>query len=82
MAFRRRTTVGHLPTTVEDLYGQLPRPETAPKALWLHQGDVLRQWQNDHVSASDVAIELPTGSGKTLVGGLVGSSAGVCRGNV
>lgn len=47
--------------------------DTAIGSLWRHQADVLRNFVEPNVlSADDVAIELPTGSGKTLVGGLIG----------
>ncbi|MEF2967403.1 hypothetical protein V3851_16375 [Paenibacillus sp. M1] len=42
-----------------------------------HQADVLRVYQNK-LKSSDVAMELPTGSGKTLIGLLVGHIGGVC----
>ena len=38
-----------------------------PKDLWAHQADVLRDYLA-HVDDADLAIELPTGAGKTLVG--------------
>ncbi len=41
-------------------------------ALWSHQVDQLRDYQRDHLDTLDIALELPTGSGKTLVGLLVG----------
>ena len=34
----------------------------------------MRAWHRDHPDASHVAIELPTGAGKTLVGGPIGGS--------
>ena len=37
------------------------------KDLWAHQADVLRDYLA-HVDDADLAIELPTGAGKTLVG--------------
>jgi hypothetical protein len=37
----------------------------------VHQGDVVRAWHGSHLNSRDVAIELPTGAGKTLVGGLI-----------
>src|SRR5205814_1746675 len=36
--------------------------------LWAHQADVLRAYARDHETTRDVALELPTGMGKTLVG--------------
>lgn len=36
--------------------------------LWSHQSDLLRSYFEQFRSAADVALELPTGTGKTLVG--------------
>jgi hypothetical protein len=49
----------------------LAQSSKGPEALWSHQADVLRSWFKEHRDAADVAIELPTGAGKTLVGGLI-----------
>ncbi|MAT06829.1 MAG: hypothetical protein CL424_17485, partial [Acidimicrobiaceae bacterium] len=56
----------------EQLYRSLPRANEAPRALWAHQADVLRTWHQHHLETADVALELPTGAGKTLVAGLIG----------
>ncbi|MFB8369620.1 DEAD/DEAH box helicase [Pseudarthrobacter sp. NPDC055928] len=45
---------------------------TGAPPLWDHQGQVLRGWHQQFVSARDVALELPTGAGKTLVAGVIG----------
>lgn len=55
----------------EALYRALAETNNGPPALWVHQGEVLRTWHSGHQDTSDVAIELPTGAGKTLVGGLI-----------
>jgi hypothetical protein len=39
--------------------------------LLSHQADVLRIYQSDAIDKSDVAFQMPTGSGKTLVGVLL-----------
>jgi hypothetical protein len=41
------------------------------EGLLAHQADILRRYQAEAFDKSDVAIELPTGSGKTLVGLLI-----------
>lgn len=41
------------------------------KGLLTHQGHVLAEYQSKALSAPNVAIKLPTGSGKTLVGALI-----------
>lgn len=45
--------------------------DSAVDNLWSQQADVLRTYARDHQSTPDVALELPTGSGKTLIGLLV-----------
>lgn len=39
--------------------------------LWSHQEQLLDLYHLDHLNANNVALELPTGSGKTLVGLLI-----------
>ena len=55
----------------ESLFGELPRTPQGVGALWSHQADQLRTYSEHHRDTPDVALELPTGSGKTLVGLLV-----------
>lgn len=55
----------------ETLFGELPRTPNGVGALWSHQADQLRTYAKDHRDTPDVALELPTGSGKTLVGLLI-----------
>lgn len=55
----------------ETLFGELARRRDGVGALWSHQVDQLREYHRDHLDTADVALELPTGSGKTLVGLLV-----------
>jgi hypothetical protein len=45
--------------------------DRAFKGLLTHQGHVLTEYQAKALSSPDVAIKLPTGSGKTLVGTLI-----------
>lgn len=68
MAFRGTTTEGPAPETPEDLYIDLPRRRDAVPGLWSHQVDLLRLYMEKHQNTSDLAIELPTGTGKTLTG--------------
>lgn len=58
----------------EELYlcGTLPRTTEAVDGLWLHQGEVIRGYADHHQTTPDLALELPTGSGKTLPGLLIG----------
>ncbi len=50
-----------------DLRGRAPDI----KHLWSHQADILRAYHQQFAKLRDVAIELPTGAGKTLVGLLI-----------
>lgn len=54
-----------------DLYNRVSERAGSPP-LWDHQGQVLRSWHEKFVNAGDVALELPTGAGKTLVAGVIG----------
>lgn len=58
----------------EELYlsGTLPRTTAAVDSLWTHQGDVIRGYAEKHQDTPDLALELPTGTGKTLPGLLIG----------
>lgn len=65
--FRQRTKQVTAPPTPEALFGVLPRTTTSHGALWSHQADILRSYASPSLlNKSDVALELPTGSGKTL----------------
>lgn len=68
MAFKGATTEAPAPATPEDLYIDLPRRRGAVPGLWSHQVDLLRLYVDDHQKTPDLAIELPTGTGKTLTG--------------
>lgn len=59
--------------TPEEMYlrGALPRTPDAVSSLWIHQGDVLRTYAETHKDTPDLALELPTGTGKTLPGLLI-----------
>lgn len=54
----------------EEMYarGSMPRTTDAVSSLWVHQGDVLRAYAAGHQQTPDLALELPTGTGKTLPG--------------
>ncbi|TSE13973.1 DEAD/DEAH box helicase, partial [Mesorhizobium intechi] len=66
MAFKSATPTEIVPTSPEEILLTLPR-RTIPGVL-LHQGEIMRSYAAQAVSDSDVALQLPTGSGKTLVG--------------
>jgi hypothetical protein len=62
---------GAAPETPEALYDRLRVSDADVVNLWSHQADALRDYYSKHVADADVAIELPTGAGKTLVGLLI-----------
>lgn len=66
MAFKKPTTHAAVPESPDRLFRDLPRRKHA--SLYDHQGQVLRSYVAKALGATDVALQLPTGSGKTLVG--------------
>ncbi|MEI2713597.1 MAG: DEAD/DEAH box helicase [Nocardioides sp.] len=74
MAFQGKTKkVQQQFDTPEEMYlrGSLPRTAGAVSGLWIHQGDVLRAYAEVHQKTPDLALELPTGTGKTMPGLLI-----------
>ena len=74
MAFQGKTKkVQQQFDSPEEMYlrGSLPRTAEAVSSLWIHQGDVLRAYAEKHQDTPDLALELPTGTGKTLPGLLI-----------
>lgn len=59
------------PKSPEDLYDTLQGTDPTVRHLWAHQADALRTYSEEHRDADDVALEFPTGAGKTLVGLLI-----------
>ena len=55
----------------ETLFHALQGRASEIKHLWSQQADLIRSYHKDYSNESDVALELPTGSGKTLVGLLI-----------
>ena len=66
MAFKKPTSHAAVPESPDRLFHDLPRRKHA--SLFDHQGQVLRNYVAQALDAPDVALQLPTGSGKTLVG--------------
>ncbi|MER5210976.1 DEAD/DEAH box helicase [Streptomyces sp. NPDC002838] len=67
MAFKGGATGTTEYATPEVLYPDLPRKPGSVPGLLVHQGDLLRRYAaEDHVSTPDLALELPTGTGKTI----------------
>jgi ATP-dependent helicase YprA (DUF1998 family) len=56
----------------EALFRALRPSDGGVRHLWAHQADLLRDYHALPANVTDVAVELPTGAGKTLVGQLLG----------
>ncbi|OLL70450.1 hypothetical protein Ae168Ps1_6197c [Pseudonocardia sp. Ae168_Ps1] len=69
--FRTRAIRRAVAETPERLFDDLPPRPGRPDALWAHQADVLRTYHREHLQTADIALELPTGAGKTLPGLLI-----------
>ena len=70
MAFKRLSPPTDAPDSPEELFRFLPRrkiPDVMP-----HQKDIMSTYASKSMDEPDVALQLPTGSGKTLVGLLIG----------
>ena len=69
MAFKKPSPDTSVPDSPEKLFLDLPRrriPDVLP-----HQKEMMRAYASEAMESSDVALQLPTGSGKTLVGLLI-----------
>lgn len=69
MAFTKISSRAAAPETPDLLFRELTRrkfPDVLP-----HQQDMMKRYASEALDASDVALQLPTGSGKTLVGLLI-----------
>lgn len=69
MAFKKTPPPMRVPDSPERLFRMLPRrriPDVMP-----HQKEIMRAYASQAVDMPDVALQLPTGSGKTLVGLLI-----------
>ncbi|WP_166786474.1 DEAD/DEAH box helicase [Cryobacterium sp. TMT2-15-1] len=71
MAFKQRSAPELTAATPEQLFQLLPRTGKSVASLWSHQADILRDYAQNFSTSRDLAIELPTGTGKTLPGLLI-----------
>lgn len=69
MAFKLNRTTAATPESPEALFRDLRNRKIAGPLA--HQADMLRLYQRNSLNSRDVALQLPTGSGKTLVGLLI-----------
>jgi superfamily II DNA or RNA helicase len=66
VAFKKTSAPSAVPDSPEKLLRELPRRKITD--VLLHQGEVMRTYAQSCAQEPDVALQLPTGSGKTLVG--------------
>ena len=69
MAFKKASPPTSVPDSPDKLLRELPRrkiPDVLP-----HQREIMRTYAADAMNVPDVALQLPTGSGKTLVALLI-----------
>lgn len=66
MAFKKPPSHLSTPDSPDKLFRDLPRRKHP--SLFDHQGQMLRAYVQEALDKPDVALQLPTGSGKTLVG--------------
>lgn len=71
MAIKKRADAELRAETPEKLFPLLRRTGANSDTLWPQQVDLLREYAEKRVNAKDLAIELPTGTGKTLTGLLI-----------
>lgn len=71
MPFVTRARDEDRPESPEALFRSLRPVDRSVRDLLLRQGDVLRAYAELPIGVPDVAVELPTGGGKTLVGLLI-----------
>ncbi|MGN7186978.1 DEAD/DEAH box helicase family protein [Microbacterium enclense] len=71
MAIKKRTDAELRAETPEKLFPLLRKTGANSDTLWPQQTDLLREYASKRVNAKDLAIELPTGTGKTLTGLLI-----------
>lgn len=71
MAIKKRADAELRAQTPEKLFSLLRKTGANSDTLWPQQVDLLREYAEKRVNAKDLAIELPTGTGKTLTGLLI-----------
>lgn len=66
--FKKVLTGEVKPSDPETLFRDLKTRSSDIQHLWSHQADLIRAYDKHHLNTSDIALELPTGTGKTLIG--------------
>lgn len=72
IGFKKVVTRATKPKDPESLFHDLRNRSPDIQHLWAHQADLLRAYNQKHLDTKDISFELPTGTGKTLVGLLLG----------
>jgi superfamily II DNA or RNA helicase len=68
--FRTSDSEEPKPQSIVLMFRDLDR-DSSVKYLYAHQDRVLEGYYQNHLQTKDLALELPTGTGKTLVGLLI-----------
>jgi DNA polymerase III delta prime subunit len=71
LGFKTSFAADDRPPDPESLFKDLKIKDPEVRYLWSHQADLLRAYDRDHQETPNVALELPTGTGKTLIGLLI-----------
>lgn len=71
MAFKPVSSGTPVPKSPLLLFEELPRMPGSIPEPWRQQGEILNHYTDAYIDKSDVAVELPTGTGKTIVGLLI-----------
>jgi len=69
--FKTVSKSSNVAETPASLFHDLSNRSDEIKYLWAHQKEILDKYFSSHLNDNDVAIELPTGAGKTLIGLLI-----------
>lgn len=72
MPFKPVSSASPVPQGPLRLFDELPRMPGSIPELWRQQGKILDEYTESFADKPDVAVELPTGTGKTIVGLLIG----------
>ena len=68
--FKLSSSTSNSYADAEALFRDLKNRDPQIQHLWSHQADIIREYHKN-LDKSDIALELPTGTGKTLVGLLI-----------
>ena len=65
MAFKTITQTDKSYDSIESLFRDIRTKKI--NALYSHQADIIKKYQSEYSESKNIALELPTGSGKTLI---------------